>query len=87
MRRAVAGKSHFSERIVNGIPQDIGDPDAVEWYREFRMVSGFLGTRHSSKVTARYAHLKPGKKDGISKAVRLKADGLCPTLRAGTAAG
>jgi DNA (cytosine-5)-methyltransferase 1 len=28
--------------------------------------------------------MKPGEKDEISKTVRLKADGLCPTLRAGT---
>lgn len=28
--------------------------------------------------------LLPGKKDAISKAVRLAADGFCPTLRAGT---
>ena len=77
-------KSTFSESIVNGIPQDIGDPEAILRYRDEHIVSGCLGTRHSPEVAARYARLKPGAKDRISKTVRLKADGLCPTLRAGT---
>ena len=76
----------FAERIVNGIPKDIGDAAAIRRFKEEGAVSGCLGTRHTSKVAARYARLKPGEKDDISKAVRLKADGLCPTLRAGTAA-
>jgi DNA (cytosine-5)-methyltransferase 1 len=77
-------KNNFTERIVNGIPLDIGDPEAIRRYREEAAVSGCLGTRHTPKVAARYARLKPGKKDKTSKAVRLRADGLCPTLRAGT---
>jgi DNA (cytosine-5)-methyltransferase 1 len=77
-------KNNFTERIVNGIPRDIGDPEAIRRYREEAAVSGCLGTRHSPEVAVRYARLKPGKKDKTSKAVRLKADGLCPTLRAGT---
>jgi DNA (cytosine-5)-methyltransferase 1 len=77
-------KSRFSESIVNGVPQDIGDPEAIRRYREDHLLSGCLGTHHSTKVAARYARLKPGAQDKTSKAVRLKADGLCPTLRAGT---
>ena len=77
-------KSDFAESIVNGIPHDIGDPEAIRRYRKEQLVSGCLGTRHSIEVAARYARLKPGAKDQISKAVRLKAGGLCPTLRAGT---
>jgi DNA (cytosine-5)-methyltransferase 1 len=77
-------RSNFSESIVNGIPQGIGDPEAVRRLREERTVSGCLGTRHSAKVAARYARLQPGGKDETSKAVRLRLEGLCPTLRAGT---
>jgi DNA (cytosine-5)-methyltransferase 1 len=77
-------KNNFTERIVNGIPRGIGDPESIRRYREEAEVSGCLGTRHTPKVAARYARLKPGKKDKTSKTVRLKADGLCPTLRAGT---
>lgn len=74
----------FTDRIVNGIPKDIGDPQAVKLYQEQKLVSGCLGTRHTQKVATRYAKLKPGQKDKTSKSVRLKANGLCPTLRAGT---
>lgn len=77
-------KNSFTEHIVNGIPQDIGDSEAIRRFREEHKVSGCLGTRHTPKVAARYARLKPGAKDQISKTVRLKANGLCPTLRAGT---
>lgn len=76
----------FAEHIVNGIPQDIGDPEAIRRLNEESSVSGCLGTRHTPKVAARYDRLKPGQKDEISKTVRLKPDGFCPTLRAGTAA-
>ena len=78
-------KSHFAERIVNGRPKGIGNADAIRRFKE-GAVSGCLGTRHTPEVAARYARLKHGQKDQISKAVRLKPDGLCPTLRAGTAA-
>ena len=79
-------ESQFSDRINNGIPQGIGDAASIKQFKEEGIVSGCLGTRHSPKVQARYQHLKPGEQDKISKAVRLKLDGLCPTLRAGTAA-
>jgi DNA (cytosine-5)-methyltransferase 1 len=74
----------FTEKIVNGVPQDVGDPEALRRYRDDHTVSGCLGTRHTDEVASRYARMKPGKKDAISKTVRLKANGLCPTLRAGT---
>jgi DNA (cytosine-5)-methyltransferase 1 len=79
-------KGEFAERIVNGIPKDVGDADAIRRFKKEGAVSGCLGTRHSPEVAARYARLKHGEKDHVSKTVRLKPDGLCPTLRAGTAA-
>ena len=87
--RVLAGpmpESNFAERIVNGIPKGVGDADAIRRFKEEGAVSGCLGTRHTPEVAARYASLKHGQKDQVSKAVRLKPDGLCPTLRAGTAA-
>lgn len=74
----------FTDRIVNGIPKGVGDVAAIKRYRDEQMASGCLGTRHTSEVAARYAALKPGQIDKTSKSVRLKAEGLCPTLRAGT---
>jgi len=79
-------KTDFSERIVNGIPQGIGDAESIRRFKEEMIVSGCMGTRHSAEVQARYQSLKPGQQDKTSKSVRLKLDGLCPTLRAGTAA-
>jgi DNA (cytosine-5)-methyltransferase 1 len=78
--------SRFSDRIINGIPQGIGDDESIRLFKEEKIVSGCMGTRHTPKVQSRYDKLKPGQKDNVSKSVRLKLDGLCPTLRAGTAA-
>jgi DNA (cytosine-5)-methyltransferase 1 len=77
-------KNHFGERIMDRIPQGIGDREAIRRYREEAIVSGCLGTRHTPEVAARYGRLKPGGKDDTSKSVRLSPAGLCPTLRAGT---
>jgi DNA (cytosine-5)-methyltransferase 1 len=69
---------------ADGIPEGVGDPDSVALYQNAALISGCFGTRHSPEVAERYANLEPGEKDPISKSVRLKVDGLCPTLRAGT---
>ncbi len=76
--------SPFWNRVSNYIPKNVGDAEALRRYKEENMVSGCFGTRHSPEVLERYRRLKPGEHDKISKAVRLKMDGLCPTLRAGT---
>ena len=78
--------TEYGRRIGGEIPEGAGDAEAKRRYGENRSVSGCLGTRHTPEVKARYAAMKQGGKDDTSKAVRLKPDGLCPTLRAGTAA-
>lgn len=77
---------YFGLRVEGLIPDGVGDEEAIGLHRDFRLVSGCLGTRHTPAVRARFSRLKPGKQDKVSKAVRLKADGYCPTLRAGTGA-
>lgn len=42
-------------------------------------------TRHTAQTTARFASTIPGKSDRISHFYRLDLNGLCTTLRAGTA--
>ena len=42
-------------------------------------------TRHTEQTIARFADTTPGKSDRISHFYRLDLDGLCSTLRAGTA--
>ena len=79
------GKGYFAERIVNGIPKNIGDLDALRRLKEGE-ISGCLGTRHTPDVVIRFARLKPGEQDEVSRGVRLDPKGLCPTLRAGTGA-
>jgi DNA (cytosine-5)-methyltransferase 1 len=76
--------SYYQLYVDGNIPEGMGNEEAVRRYKEERLVSGCFGTRHTSKVYERYKNLKPGQRDRVSKAVRLKPDGLCPTLRAGT---
>jgi DNA (cytosine-5)-methyltransferase 1 len=76
----------FGGRISGVIPDKVGNQVSIDLYRNFNLVSGCLGTKHKSSVRARFARLQPGEKDDVSKATRLKLDGLCPTLRAGTGA-
>lgn len=46
--------------------------------------TGHRKTQHSYKTLARFADLPPGSTDKVGKNQRLKWEGLCPTLRAGT---
>jgi DNA (cytosine-5)-methyltransferase 1 len=74
----------FYERIVGMIPAGVGNPSAMKRYLEESQVSGCMGTKHTEKVVQRFTQTLPGKSDPISKAIRLRHNGLCPTLRAGT---
>jgi len=80
----IPNNSDFWHRISDFIPDGVGDPDAIRRYVDYRQVSGCFGTRHSKDVEARYAKLKHGQRDIVSKSVRLDPTGFCPTLRAGT---
>lgn len=78
------GTGYFATRLQGKVPTDVGDPIALEKLRRHSKSSGNLGTRHSAAVSKRYASIKHGKRDKISKSHRLDLDGFCPTLRAGT---
>ncbi len=77
-------KDGFHKRLSGHIPEGVGCPIAITRLKKAREVSGCLGTTHTIEVKKRFARLKPGKADSISKCVRLDANGFCPTLRAGT---
>ena len=84
-RRSVhQGRGYYFSRLDGCLPPGVGDPVAVSRLRTEGLASGTLGTVHSSSVAARYAALRPGERDPISKSQRLHPDGFCPTLRAGT---
>jgi DNA (cytosine-5)-methyltransferase 1 len=76
--------TEFGRRLMGDVPEGVGCVEALQRIRDNREVSGCLGTIHSVDVKSRYRALKPGGKDKVSKSVRLKLDGFCPTLRAGT---
>ncbi len=80
----VARNAYYWERTHRAVPDGVGDSVALKRHRETGSVSGNFGVRHTRAVAARYARLRPGQKDEVSKSVRLRSDGYCPTLRAGT---
>jgi DNA (cytosine-5)-methyltransferase 1 len=75
----------FAKRINQLVPGIAGDEEALKRFEERSEVSGFLGTKHTPEVVARFAQVMQGEADSISKFPRLKWDARCPTLRAGTA--
>lgn len=76
--------TEFGRRLFDAVPSNVGCVESLRRLANAREVSGCLGTLHSPEVKKRYERLKPGGKDSVSKSVRLKPDGFCPTLRAGT---
>lgn len=74
----------FEARLSNAVPPGVGNPAALELFQQRRLVSGFLGTLHTTETVRRFKALQPGKADPISKCFRLHREGYCPTLRAGT---
>ncbi len=84
-RRSVHQRTgYYFSRLDGCVPPGVGDPIAVGRLRTEEVASGTLGTVHSRPVAKRYAALRPGERDRISKSKRLDPDGFCPTLRAGT---
>ncbi|MCW1915969.1 DNA cytosine methyltransferase [Luteolibacter sp. GHJ8] len=47
-------------------------------------ISGLLETKHTEIVKRRFADTPPGEIEAVSRYPRLRWDGFCPTLRAGT---
>ncbi|MEM6737890.1 MAG: DNA cytosine methyltransferase [Bacteroidota bacterium] len=77
-------ENEFLYRLNTYIPEGVGNNNALQLYKADRLVSGCFGTNHTPEVEQRYVCLRQGEKDKISRSVRLKKDGFCPTLRAGT---
>ena len=74
----------YPQKINDRIPHGVGNEYAIKQLKNYRRISGCFGTRHSEEILRRFAEIRPGEKDKISKSVRLVEDGFCPTLRAGT---
>ena len=76
--------SFFYQRVIDMIPEGIGDPEYIKAYQEQHIVNGCYPTNHTTAVSTRYGLLDFGQQDKISKSTRLDPFGYCPTLRAGT---
>ena len=81
--RPEEGGNGFYQRVRGKKPAGVGNAEAVRMCGQGR-VSGMIPTRHSGEIIGRYDALRPGEKDEISKAVRLREDKPGPTIRAGT---
>lgn len=82
-RRIEESKSDYFATI-NRFCESVGDTQAVRRFVDKLEVSGFFGTKHREDVVRRFAAVSAGKMDKVSKFPRLRWDGFCPTLRAGT---
>jgi DNA (cytosine-5)-methyltransferase 1 len=74
----------FWEKMYGEIPDEVGDPETIKKLVERNLVSGCISTNHTSKVEGRFANVVQGRSDLVSRMPRLKENGLCPTIRAGT---
>lgn len=81
--RNVKNLSEYALSMRKLPPAHLGWDKSVELLNN-KKLSGFLNTKHTEAVSARYATVKQGAVDKTSKAKRLAWDGVCPTLRAGT---
>lgn len=77
-------RTAYAKRVVDMVPHGVGNADALNRLKRDREVSGFLGTRHSEETIRRFASLQQGEIDKVYRSPRLRLDGFCPTLRAGT---
>jgi DNA (cytosine-5)-methyltransferase 1 len=75
---------YFASRLKGHKPVGMGDPVALKRFKKENLVSGCLGTAHTKEVVKRFEQTKPGKREQVSRTIRLDPDGFCPTLRAGT---
>lgn len=80
----ISRKGYFFESASGRIPHGVGDAKAVEAQAENGIVTGCIGTVHSTDIVSRYAALSYGQMDPKTKSVKLDPNGYCPTLRAGT---
>ena len=71
-------------KALNEMVEGMGDSVAIARFQNEEKISGCFATEHSEAIIRRYGELLPGKQDRISKSIRLKENGFCPTLRAGT---
>jgi DNA (cytosine-5)-methyltransferase 1 len=75
--------SHYA-RLLRG---EIDDPTDYSYPREYNrsVLTGCLRARHTRLSKKRFSATSPGKTEAISRFFKISAEGICNTLRAGTA--
>jgi DNA (cytosine-5)-methyltransferase 1 len=82
-REVASVDSSYAKLVNRRCGKLAGEPIALRRFEE-RLVSGWLGTRHEDKVRERFALVQAGQTEKTSRYPRLRWEGRCPTLRAGT---
>ncbi|MEX1193469.1 MAG: DNA cytosine methyltransferase [Dehalococcoidia bacterium] len=77
------GGSAYAQRLR----EDLVDPFDFSYPRDYRsgLITGCRRARHTPLSRKRFAETRPGTTEPVSRFFRLAPDGLCNTLRAGTA--
>jgi DNA (cytosine-5)-methyltransferase 1 len=75
--------SAYAQILRAAPPEGLGAEEARAQHVVGR-VSGLTETRHSKEISARYSSIEGGKSDRTTKSYKLRWEGQCPTLRAGT---
>ncbi|MGH6955103.1 MAG: DNA cytosine methyltransferase [Caulobacteraceae bacterium] len=81
--RASASLPDYARLLRAPAPTGLGSPEANARHAA-GAVSGMVATRHSREIVRRYASIRGGRSDPITKSYRLEWAGQSPTLRAGT---
>ncbi len=83
LRCKIRGNSRYA-RILRG---EIVDRSDYSYSREYdhSFLTGCLRAQHTTLSRKRFAATRPGKTEPISRFFRIPFDGICNTLRAGTA--
>lgn len=78
-----AGASVYARKLSGATP----DPGDLSWPRRRSpsRLSASMRTLHGHEVAKRFASTPPGQRESTSRFMRLHAEGVSPTLRAGTA--
>lgn len=74
--------SHYSKKLR--YPFDVADDYSYPRRYNHHLLTSSLRTNHTPNSIERFAKTPPGKREPISRFLKLHSDGLCNTLRAGT---
>ena len=74
--------SHYSKKLRNLF--DVVDDYSYPRRYNHHLLTSSLRTNHTSNSIERFTKTPPGKREPISRFLKLHPDGLCNTLRAGT---